>query len=135
MMITEKAKSFIRKTMIKIYGASDDLIEITGDTTEEWCHYGRTPATLKIESWDAAAQQEDIYPIYIKVQYTRFGQWLFTPEIASEYINMKIYPVNSPEASEYSYYSELVVIDDDLVDQISLISQVANVTRKDKVRS
>ena len=49
---------------IKIYGSSDDLIEIEGDVREEFSHFGGDPAYLHLGT-----------SAVIKCQYTNEGLW------------------------------------------------------------
>lgn len=54
--------------MIRIYGASDDLIEVEGDISEEFNHYSDDPALLGFSDGTM-----------LRVTYDNDGIWRFTP--------------------------------------------------------
>jgi len=87
--------------MIKIYGASDDLIEIEGDIREEF--YLKSD-----EDGDFLAFSDGTI---LHIQYTNEGLWRITPIFKGKAKYKKEYEAVSGDDEEYS---DIVVLEEDI---------------------
>ena len=69
--------------MTKIYGASDDLIEIEGDISEEANHYNAKDISIQISDGTIA-----------KITYDKDGNWKIELEVVGKLFNRLIKCVN-----------------------------------------
>lgn len=81
---------------ITVYGASDDLIEITGDITEEWSAYDPVYLTMSNGSvW--------------RIAYNDFGIWRITPVIVPTTCRYDLVICTSDDGDDDNYSDRLTV--------------------------
>lgn len=80
---------------VKVYGASDDLIEIEGDISEEFQAYGDDDQFLSFSNGEVW-----------RVKYTNEGIWRFTPVCS---VGDSVYEFQATEDDEDNY-SDIVIV-------------------------
>jgi len=81
-----------------VYGASDDLIEIDGDVSEEFYANFSEPTEMMVGLTK------------LSIEYTTEGVWSIIVENEAPSDEVTIYDVGSGEAEQYKDYSQLAVV-------------------------
>lgn len=99
--------------MIRVYGASDDLVEVEGDITEEFPHYGE-PVLLAFSEGTI-----------LRVVFDRDGIWRITPVFKGKARMTHI--ICNPDPLDDDEYSDVVHLFDEELDEpiqwVALASQ------------